>query len=67
MDEICHYLKQQKESIIKGFKKAGIREALKSANEIYTNCENPFEDTNCEKPFEDTNCENPFEDRHSKK
>ena len=42
--EMYSYLKHQKESIVKGFEKAGITEALESAYEIYTKCENPFED-----------------------
>ena len=35
------YLKRQKESILHGFDKAGITEAAKSANEIFTRIENP--------------------------
>ena len=35
------YLKQQKESILHGFDKAGITEAVNSANEIFTRTENP--------------------------
>ena len=38
------YLKEQKESVIKEFEKAGIMEAVKSAQDIYTRCENPFVD-----------------------
>ena len=30
------YLKQQKESILNGFDKAGITEAVKSANEVFS-------------------------------
>ena len=36
------YLKQQKESILNGFDKADITEAVKSANEVFTRIENPF-------------------------
>ena len=36
------YLKQQKESILNGFDKAGIIEAVKSANEVFATIENPF-------------------------
>ena len=36
------YLKQQKESILNGFDKAGITEAVKSANEVFSRIENPF-------------------------
>ena len=36
------YLKQQKESILNGFDKAGITEAVKSANEVFPRIENPF-------------------------
>ena len=38
------YHKEQKESVIKGFEKAGIMEAVKSAQDIYTRSENPFDD-----------------------
>ena len=38
------YLKEKKESIIKGFEKAGIMEVVKSTQNIYTRCENPFDD-----------------------
>ena len=38
------YLKEKKESIIKGFEKAGIMEGVKSAQDIYTRCENPSDD-----------------------
>ena len=34
--EMYEYLKEQKESFIKGFPKAGIMEAVKSAQDIYT-------------------------------
>ena len=33
-------LKEQKESVLKGFEKAGIMEAVKSAQDVYTRCEN---------------------------
>ena len=36
------YLKQQKESILNGFGKAGITEAVNSANELFARIENPF-------------------------
>ena len=36
------YLKQQKESILNGFDKAAITEAVKSANEVFQRIENPF-------------------------
>ena len=39
--EIYEYLK---ESVITGFENAGIMEAVKSAQDIYTRCENPFDD-----------------------
>ena len=43
--EMYEYLKEQKESVIKGFEKAGIMEAVKSAQDIYRYlCENPFDD-----------------------
>ena len=42
--EMYEYLKQQKESVIKGFEKAGIMEAVKSAQDVYTRRENPFDD-----------------------
>ena len=38
------YLKQQKESVIKRFEKAGIMEAVKSTQDVYTRRENPFDD-----------------------
>ena len=38
------YLKEQKEAVTKGFEKAGIMEAVKSAQDIYTRCETPFDD-----------------------
>ena len=38
------HLKKQKDSIINGFDSAGITEAIKSANDIYTRIENPFRD-----------------------
>ena len=44
MAEIYEYLKELKESVTKGFEKAGITEAEKSAQDIYTRCENPFDD-----------------------
>ena len=37
-------LKQQKESVVKGFEKAGILEAVKMAQEVYARCENPFDE-----------------------
>ena len=36
------YLKQQKGSILNGFDKAGITEAVKSANEVFARIENLF-------------------------
>ena len=39
-------LKEQKESVLKGLEKAGIMEAVKPAQDIYTRCENPFDDRN---------------------
>ena len=36
------YLKQQKESILNGFDKAGITEAVKSANEVFARIEKAF-------------------------
>ena len=36
------YLKQQKESILNGFDKAGITEAVKSANQVFARIKNPF-------------------------
>ena len=44
MVERYEYLKEQKQSVIKRFGKAGIMEAVKSAQDIYTRCENPFDD-----------------------
>ena len=38
--EMYGYLKQQKESVVKGFEKAGILEAVKMAQEVYGRCEN---------------------------
>ena len=38
--------KEQMESFVKGLKKAGIMETVKSAQDTYTRCENPF-DTRC--------------------
>ena len=40
--EINDYLRQQKGSILNGFDKAGITEAVKSANEVFIRIENPF-------------------------
>ena len=40
--EMFDYLKQQNESIVNGFDKAGITEAVKSANEVFSRIENPF-------------------------
>ena len=49
--EMFDYLKQQNESIVNGFDKAGITEAAKSANEVFSRIENPFtlkrENNNC--------------------
>ena len=42
--EMYGYLKQQKESVVKDFKKAGILEAVKMAQEMYARCENPFDE-----------------------
>ena len=42
--EMYGYLKQQKESVVKGFEKAGILEAVKMAREVYARCENPFDE-----------------------
>ena len=36
--------KGQKKSVIKGFEIAGIMEAVKSAQDLYTRCDNPFDD-----------------------
>ena len=36
------HLNQQKESILNRFDKAGITEAVKSANEVFARIENPF-------------------------
>ena len=44
MVEMHEYLKEKKEPTIKGFKKTGIMEAVKSAQDIYRRCENPFDD-----------------------
>ena len=38
------HLKEQKESVIKGFEKAEIMTAVKSSQDIYTRYENPFDD-----------------------
>ena len=40
--EMYKYLKQTKEFVIKGFEKTGIMEAAKSAQDVYTRCENPL-------------------------
>ena len=40
--EMYDYLKQQKESIVKGFVKAEIMQDVKSVQEIHSRCENPF-------------------------
>ena len=40
--EMFDYLKQQNESIVDGFNKAGITEAVKSANEVFSRIENPL-------------------------
>ena len=42
--EMYGYLKQQKESVVKGFEKAGILEAVKMAQEVYARCQNPFDE-----------------------
>ena len=42
--EMYQILKEQKEFVMKGFEKAGIMKAVKSAQDIYTRCENPFDD-----------------------
>ena len=42
--EMYEYLKEQKESVIKRIEKAGIMEVVKSAQDVYTRCENPFDD-----------------------
>ena len=42
--EMYDFLKQEKSSIIKGFEKAGILEAVESAKAVYTRCENPFDE-----------------------
>ena len=42
--EMYGYLKQQKESVVKGFEKAGILEAVKMAQEVHARCENPFDE-----------------------
>ena len=38
------YLKQQKESVVKGFEKVGILKAVKMAQEVYARCENLFDE-----------------------
>ena len=42
--EMYEYLKEQKEPVTKRFEKAGTMEAVKSTQDIYTRCENPFDD-----------------------
>ena len=42
--EMYGYLKQQTESVVKGFEKAGILEAVKMAQEVYARCENVFDE-----------------------
>ena len=42
--ETYEYLKKQNETILKGFDKAGITDAIKSANDVYAKCENPFDE-----------------------
>ena len=42
--EMYGYLKQQKESVVKGFEKAVILEAVKMAQEVYARCENPLDE-----------------------
>ena len=39
-----NYMQTQNESIVKGFDKAGITEAVVRANDVMVKCENPFED-----------------------
>ena len=36
--EMYGYLKEQRESVIKGLEKTGIMEAVKSSQDIYTRC-----------------------------
>ena len=38
------FLKHEKASIVKGFEKAGILESVQSAQQVYSRCENPFEE-----------------------
>ena len=38
------YLKEQKDSFIKEFEKAGMMKAVKSAQDIHTRCENHFDE-----------------------
>ena len=40
--EMFDYLKQQNESIVNEFDKAGFTEAVKPANEVFSRIENPF-------------------------
>ena len=42
--ELYDHLKKQNEAIIKGFDKAGITDDIRSANDIYQRCENPFQE-----------------------
>ena len=42
--EMYGYQKQEKESVVKGFEKVGILEAVKMAQEVYARCENPFDE-----------------------
>ena len=39
-----NHMKTQKNTIIKGFEKAGILEAINHANEMTIKCENPFKE-----------------------
>ena len=42
--EMYEYLKEQKESVIKGFEKGEIMAVVKSSQDIYRRHENPFDD-----------------------
>ena len=42
--DMYNYLKNEKESVVKGFEKAGILEAVESAQKVYSRCENPFDE-----------------------
>jgi len=41
--EMYDCLKDEKASIVKGFEKAGILEAVQSAQQVFSRCENPFD------------------------